>query len=107
MDETLTEIFSCSGKKTVLFYLKNRFGVTPEDIVHRPRLLHQGLEGLLGDLGSSIVHDHIMRRAAKLERSMMAKGSQTAAVDLSHRLKNELNPSPSYTAVEWSKNLYQ
>lgn len=64
LEDSLSEIFTDSGKKTVLFYLKHKYGVTPEDVVDNPTKFKEAMVELLGDMGSSIVHDWVYRRAS-------------------------------------------
>ena len=60
LDTALTAIFSEDGKKTVIYYLKNRFELTLEQASADPARLESALTGLLGEVGWMVVKRAIL-----------------------------------------------
>lgn len=54
-DKSLSEIFAETGKLTVLYYLKTRYGLTLADLLDRPEDIRVALGDFLGAMGSEIV----------------------------------------------------
>lgn len=54
-DETLSTIFSGSGKQALLYYLRVRHGVGVSDLVRKPAVFESALSEVLGEAGSKIV----------------------------------------------------
>ena len=60
LDRALTAIFSEDGKRTVTYYLTNRYGVTLESASRDPSKLERALTELLGELGWTVVKKAIL-----------------------------------------------
>ncbi len=62
LDSALTTIFSESGKKTVLYYLTNKYDLTLEQASLDPSRLEKALTNLLGELGWAVVKRAILEQ---------------------------------------------
>jgi hypothetical protein len=62
LDSALTSIFSEDGKRTVLYYLSNKFGVTLEQASADPAKLEKALTNLLGQVGWMVVKRGILEQ---------------------------------------------
>jgi hypothetical protein len=60
LDKALTAIFSEDGKRTVTYYLTNRYGVTLELASRDPSKLERALTELLGEVGWTVVKKAIL-----------------------------------------------
>jgi len=60
LDRALTGIFSENGKRTVMFYLTNKYGVTLESASRDPSKLERALTELLGEVGWTVVKKAIL-----------------------------------------------
>ena len=60
LDTALTAIFSEDGKRTVIYYLKNRFELTLDEAGADPARLESALTGLLGEVGWMVVKRSIL-----------------------------------------------
>ena len=60
LDTALTSIFSEDGKRTVLFYMTNKFGLTLEQATRDPSKLEAALTGMLGEVGWMVVKKAIL-----------------------------------------------
>ena len=60
LDAALTVIFSEDGKRTVLYYMTNRFGLTLEQASMDPSKLERALTDLLGEIGWMVVKRAIL-----------------------------------------------
>lgn len=60
LDTALTSIFTEDGKKTVLYYLSEKYGLSLEKASVDPRSLENALTGLLGEVGWMVVKRAIL-----------------------------------------------
>ena len=60
LDKALTAIFSEDGKRTVTYYLTNKYGVTLESASRDPSKLERALTELLGQVGWTVVKKAIL-----------------------------------------------
>jgi hypothetical protein len=60
LDRALTAIFSDDGKRTVTYYLTNKYGVTLESASRDPSKLERALTELLGEVGWTVVKKAIL-----------------------------------------------
>ena len=60
LDRALTAIFSEDGKRTVTYYLTNKYGVTLESASRDPAKLERALTELLGEVGWTVVKKAIL-----------------------------------------------
>ena len=60
LDKALTAIFSEDGKRTVTYYLTNKYGVTLESASRDPSKLERALTELLGEIGWMVVKKAIL-----------------------------------------------
>jgi len=60
LDKALTAIFSEDGKRTVTYYLTNKYGVTLESASRDPSKLERALTELLGEVGWTVVKKAIL-----------------------------------------------
>jgi len=60
LDKALTAIFSEDGKRTVMFYLTSKYGVTLESASRDPSKLERALTELLGQVGWTVVKKAIL-----------------------------------------------
>jgi len=60
LDKALTSIFSEDGKRTVLYYMTNKFGLTLEQATRDPSKLEAALTGMLGEIGWMVVKRAIL-----------------------------------------------
>jgi hypothetical protein len=60
LDSALTSIFSEDGKRTVLYYMSDKFGLTLEQASVDPAKLERALTGLLGEVGWMVVKRAIL-----------------------------------------------
>jgi hypothetical protein len=60
LDKALTAIFSEDGKRTVTYYLTNKYGVTLESASRDPSKLEHALTELLGEIGWTVVKKAIL-----------------------------------------------
>jgi hypothetical protein len=60
LDRALTAIFSEDGKRTVTYYLTNKYGVTLESASRDPSKLERALTELLGEVGWTVVKKAIL-----------------------------------------------
>jgi hypothetical protein len=60
LDKALTGIFSEDGKRTVTYYLTNKYGVTLESASRDPSKLERALTELLGEVGWTVVKKAIL-----------------------------------------------
>jgi hypothetical protein len=60
LDRALTAIFSEDGKRTVTYYLTNKYGVTLESASRDPSKLERALTELLGEIGWTVVKKAIL-----------------------------------------------
>ena len=66
VESELTDIFGSSGKQVVLLEFFNRYKVTVDDAIRRPKAFHTALYYLLGELGSDFVMGRIDGRLSRL-----------------------------------------
>jgi hypothetical protein len=62
LDVALTSIFNEDGKRTVLYYLANKFDLTLEQACAEPAKLERALTGLLGEVGWMVVKKAILEQ---------------------------------------------
>ena len=60
LERALTVIFSEDGKRTVTYYLTNKYGVTMESASRDPSKLERALTELLGEVGWMVVKKAIL-----------------------------------------------
>jgi hypothetical protein len=60
LDTALTAIFNEDGKRTVLYYMTNQFGLTLEQASADPAKLERALTDLLGEVGWMVVKRAIL-----------------------------------------------
>lgn len=60
LDKALNAIFSEDGKRTVMYYLTNKYGVTLESASRDPSKLERALTELLGEVGWTVVKKAIL-----------------------------------------------
>ena len=60
LDKALTAIFSEDGKRTITYYLTNKYGVTLESASRDPSKLERALTELLGEVGWTVVKKAIL-----------------------------------------------
>jgi len=60
LDSALTKIFSEDGKRTVLYHLTNKYGLTLEQASADPARLEKALTGMLGEIGWVVVKRAIL-----------------------------------------------
>ena len=60
LDNALTSIFSEDGKRTVLYHLTNKYGLTLEQASADPARLEKALTGMLGEIGWMVVKRAIL-----------------------------------------------
>jgi len=60
LDTALTAIFSEDGKRTVLYYMSEKYGVSLEQASVDPARLEGALTGLLGEVGWMVVKKAIL-----------------------------------------------
>ena len=70
----LTSIFSEDGKRTVTYYLTNKYGVTLESASRDPSKLERALTEMLGEVGWMVVKKTILEQfwSKKIEMSETA-----------------------------------
>jgi hypothetical protein len=61
LDSALTSVFSEDGKKTVLFYLTEKYSLTLEKASKNPGKLEESLTNLLGEIGWTVVKRRILQ----------------------------------------------
>jgi hypothetical protein len=61
LDSAFTSIFSENGKKTVVFYLTEKYSLTLEKASRNPERLEESLTNLLGEVGWAAVKRRILR----------------------------------------------
>ncbi len=61
LDSALTSVFSEDGKKTVLFYLTEKYSLTLERASKDPGKLEKSLTNLLGEIGWTVVKRRILQ----------------------------------------------
>ncbi|MGD0146783.1 MAG: hypothetical protein ABSB53_08055 [Nitrososphaerales archaeon] len=61
LDSALTSVFSENGKKTVLFYLTEKYSLTLEKASKNPEKLEESLTNLLGEIGWTVVKRRILQ----------------------------------------------
>ena len=60
LDKALTAIFSEDGKRTVMYYLTSKYGITLESASKDPSKLEKALTELLGRVGWTVVKKAIL-----------------------------------------------
>lgn len=60
LDSALTSVFSEDGKRTVIYYLRTKFGLTLEQASADPGSLERALTGMLGEVGWMVVKKAIL-----------------------------------------------
>ena len=60
LESALTAIFSEDGKRTVMYYVANRFGMTLEQATVNPAKFEKALTEMLGELGWMVVKKAIL-----------------------------------------------
>jgi len=60
LDSALTAIFSEDGKRTVLYYMTNKFELSLEQATRDPGKLETALTGMLGEVGWMVVKKAIL-----------------------------------------------
>ena len=60
LDSAMTSIFSEDGKKTMLYYMSEKYGLTLEQASADPAKLERALTGLLGEVGWMVVKRAIL-----------------------------------------------
>jgi hypothetical protein len=72
LDNALTSIFTEDGKKTVLYYMTEKYSLTLEQASHDPARLEQALTSMLGEIGWMVVKKRILEQFyGKTERGIM------------------------------------
>ncbi len=99
LDAALTAVFSDNGKRTVLYYMSNKFGLSLEQATRDPSKLEKALTSLLGEIGWMVVKREILeqfwdRKIAVEEVSVVKGASLREAFGLirSLNLKGSLGP---------------
>jgi len=67
LDSALTSIFSEDGKRTVLYYLSEKYGLSLEQASADPAKLEKALTGLLGEIGWTVVKKAILEHFWELK----------------------------------------
>ncbi len=62
LDAALTAVFSENGKRTVLYYMSNRFGLSIDQASRDPLRLEKALTSLLGEIGWMVVKREILEQ---------------------------------------------
>ena len=70
LDSALTAIFNEDGKRTVLYYLSNKFGLTLDQATVDPTRLEKALTSLLGEIGWMVVKRGILEQCWKRKIEM-------------------------------------
>ena len=91
LDAALTSIFSEDGKKTVMYYVTNRFGLTLEQATVDPSRLERALTEMLGEIGWMVVKKAILeefwgRKINLNETSVVERASLRDAFGFVHNL---------------------
>jgi len=60
LDKALTSIFNEDGKRTVIYYLTSKYGLTLEQATRDPYKLEKALTGMLGEVGWMVVKKAIL-----------------------------------------------
>jgi len=60
LDKALTAIFNEDGKRTVIYYLTNKFELTLEQATRDPSRLESSLTSMLGEVGWMVVKKAIL-----------------------------------------------
>jgi hypothetical protein len=60
LDSALTTIFTESGKRTVIYYMTNKYGLTLEQAIKDPSKLEKALTSMLGEVGWMVVKRAIL-----------------------------------------------
>ncbi len=99
LDTALTAIFSEDGKRTVIYYLTNRYGLTLEQASADPSKLEKALTGMLGEVGWMVVKRAILEEfwERKIELSdthLVERASLREVFGLVHGLGFMLYPGP-------------
>lgn len=61
LDSALSSVFSEGGKKAVIFYLTEKYGLTLERASKDPEKLEESLTNLLGEIGWTVVKRRILQ----------------------------------------------
>lgn len=91
LDSALTAIFSEDGKRTVLYYMSNKYGLTLEKASMDPKSLENALTGLLGEVGWMVVKKTILehfweRKIGLQETDVVQRASLREAFGFAHGL---------------------
>jgi hypothetical protein len=62
LDSALTAIFNEDGKRTVLYYMSSRYGLSLEQATADPSKLEKALSNLLGEIGWMVVKRAILEQ---------------------------------------------
>ena len=62
LDLALTAIFNEDGKRTVLYYMSNKYGLSLEQACVEPSKLEKALTNLLGEIGWMVVKRAILEQ---------------------------------------------
>ncbi len=62
LDTALTAVFSEDGKRTVLYYMTNKYGLTLEQASLDPTRLERAFTGMLGEIGWMVVTRAILEQ---------------------------------------------
>ncbi len=88
LDTALTAVFSEDGKRTVLYYMTNKYGLTLEQASLDPAKLERAFTGMLGEIGWAVVKRAILeqfwdRRIGMEEANTLQRVSLREAFSLS------------------------
>lgn len=70
LDLALTAIFNEDGKRTVLYYMSSKFGLTLDQATVDPTRLEKALTSLLGEIGWMVVKRGILEQCWKRKIEM-------------------------------------
>ncbi len=100
LDSALTAIFNEDGKRTVLYYMTNKYGLTLEQASLDPSKLERAMTNLLGEIGWMVVKQAIMEqfwdRKIGISEVDVVKGASLREV---FGFVRGLRPSAFYRAV--------
>jgi len=96
LDSALTSIFNEDGKRTVLYYMSEKYGLSMEQASVDPGKLEKALTGLLGEVGWMVVKRAILenfweRRIPRHDMQVVESASLIEAFGFVRGLK--LGPS--------------
>ncbi len=80
IDAALTSVFTEDGKRTVIYYMAQKYGLTLEQASRNPDKLEYALTGLLGGKGWTVVKSRILKEFCDPSLRGDALSSQAASL---------------------------